>query len=230
MPDIPRYLIFPTRNRHEWVGPLITTMGPQCDAILMLDNGSDPPVGKWLETQPQPACPVHVIDDDEQPPNIARFFNILFDRAEKVARAAGAERWDVAVVNDDTLIPAGWLDIVATSLREHLTAVAAHTGGPLTTIKTPYLMRELSNDGQRMCPHAFVIRGEVGLRADESMRWWYQDTDLDWQARQAGGVLSVPGPRATNALAGQSTVGPMLEQSRRDEATFLAKWGIGGLS
>jgi len=224
--DIPRFLIFPTRNRLKWVGPLIEWMSPQCDAILILDNGSDPSIDTLMDSQPAPACPVHVIVDDEQPPNIARFFNLLFDLAEKL----GGEAWDVAVVNDDTLIPAGWLEIVCTALRAHPTAVAAHTGGLLTTIKTQYLMRELTNDGQRMCPHAFVIRGEVGLRADESLRWWYQDTDLDWQARQAGGVLSVPGPRASNGLAGESTKGELLEQSKRDEATFIAKWGFGGLS
>jgi hypothetical protein len=75
-----------------------------------------------------------------------------------------------------------------------------------------------------MTPHAFVIRGEVGLRADESMRWWYFDTDLDQQARLAGGVLSVPGPRVANSLANSTTVGPLAEQAQKDQHTFMAKW------
>lgn len=224
MREVPRFLVFPTRNRHKWVTKLVEWMSPQCDGMLILDNGSDPPVDEWLESTADRVCPVHVLADEEQPPNIARFFNLLFDGCEKLATGLGA--WDVAVVNDDTLIPAGWLDIVCEALREHPTAVAAHTGGPLGRVTEPYLLTKLTNDSQRMCPHAFVIRGEVGLRADESLRWWYQDTDLDWQARLAGGVLGVVGPRTDNALAFKTTVGPLADQAIADEATFLAKWQI----
>jgi hypothetical protein len=87
------------------------------------------------------------------------------------------------------------------------------------------LLTELDTDIRtRLCPHAFVIRGEAGLRADESLRWWFGDSDLDWQCRQAGGVLNVPGPRATNALANSTTVGGLQAQAEADEAAFKAKW------
>lgn len=222
---IPRYVITPTRNRPKWLVPLVGSMARQADAVVVLDNGSIPPLSE--DDLNMTGGPVYVIHDAEQPPNIARFFNLLFDRCEKLALEAGAQQWDVAVVNDDALIPAGWLDLVTTALREHPTAVIAHTGGSSAPpFDEPYLLDEISNDRWRMCPHAFVIRGEVGLRTDEQFRWWFQDTDLDWQARMTGGVLGVPGPRVTNALANDTTVGQLQEQARLDEAAFLAKWDI----
>jgi hypothetical protein len=75
-----------------------------------------------------------------------------------------------------------------------------------------------------MTPHAFVIRGETGMRADEAMRWWYFDSDLDQRARLAGGVLYVRGPQVTNSLANTTTTGVLAEQAEKDRAVFEAKW------
>jgi hypothetical protein len=76
-----------------------------------------------------------------------------------------------------------------------------------------------------MCPWAFILRGEVGLRADEKFGWWWGDTDLDWQACAAGGVLLLPGPVPANTLANSTTVGALAEQAGRDGQYFTAKWG-----
>ena len=86
-------------------------------------------------------------------------------------------------------------------------------------------MTELHNrPNNRMTPHAFVIRGELGYRADEAMRWWYFDTDLDFRARLAGGVLSVEGPRVVNSRANTTTVGLLAGQAQGDHGVFDAKW------
>lgn len=217
MTEPARYAIVPTRNRHAYIVHLAESLREQKINVVVLDNGSDPPLdGRVLG--------VDMLTDPEQPPNVARFWNLLFDRVAKLAAAAGAAQWDVAVLNDDALIPAGWFDITATALRRHGTAVAAHTGaGP--RFRSRYLLTELDNDFRtRLCPHAFIVRGEVGLRADESMRWWFFDTDFDWQAREAGGVLCVPGPRTANALANASTVAGLWDQAQADQDTFMAKW------
>jgi hypothetical protein len=80
---------------------------------------------------------------------------------------------------------------------------------------------------RRMAPHAFVVRGEVGLRSDESMRFWFFDDDFSREAIKAGGVLAVPGPVVINSLATESTRGNpvLIEQTERDRETFVAKWG-----
>lgn len=228
MGEIPRYVVVPTHNRPEWIVPLVRSMSCQCDVMLVLDNASDPPLTQAdLDVVAgEYDGRVELIRDEQQPPNLARFWNLMLDRCEKLATEAGASVWDVAILNDDVLIPHGWLDIAAEGLREHPTAVVAHTGTG-RRIHAPDLRTVMDNElDTRMCPHAFVTRGEAGLRADESMLWWYLDTDLDWQARLSGGVLTVPGPLVSNALAGSSTVGVLREQADKDRATFEAKWDV----
>jgi GT2 family glycosyltransferase len=216
-----RYAIIPTHNRPDRLLSLVESLGPQCDHIIVLDNASDPPVDvAHLDGVP---ASVTVIADPEQPPNLSRFWNVMFDEVRQDARAGDAEQWDVAVFNDDTVVPAGWYDAVAKALREHPTAVVAHTGD--YPIREPDLLTDFGFErSRRMAPHAFVVRGEVGLRSDESMRWWYFDDDFSRQAILAGGVLGVPGPVCVNSLAVASTVGELAEQAKRDRETFEKKW------
>ena len=219
--DVPRYAIIPTHNRPQLLLALVASLGRQADAVVVVDNASAPPVDADALCKTAPGVVVEVIRDDEQPPNLARLWNVMLDRCAELAKHAGQDAWDVAALNDDAVLPATWYGTVATALREHPTAALAHT-----TPTTPALLTELRNDpGNRMCPHAFVTRGELGLRADETMRWWYFDTDFDLSARQVGGVLSVPGPRVINARANSTTVGVLAEQAHKDRDTFEAKWG-----
>lgn len=218
---VPRYAIIPTHNRPARLLSLVVSLGTQCDTVVVVDNASTPPVDEaQLRASVPSRVSVEVIRDEEQPPNLSRLWNVMFDRCGELAWSARLPAYDVAVLNDDAVVPAGWYNAVATGLREHPTAVVAHTSPT-----SPALLTELRNDvDNRMTPHAFVIRGEACMRSDEAMRWWYFDTDLDLRARQAGGVLSVPGPRVLNAQANSTTVGPLAEQARRDQQAFEAKW------
>jgi hypothetical protein len=223
---VPRYAIIPTHNRPARLLALVASLGTQCDHVIIVDNASTPPVDAEKLRPAAGGATVEVIRDEEQPPNLARLWNVMLDYCLRWARGgdctpdARLEPYDVAVLNDDSVIPAGWYNACSAGLRGHDTAVVAHT-----TPTSPALLTELHNDpNNRMTPHAFVMRGETHLRADEDMRWWYFDTDLDWRARQAGGVLSVDGPRVVNALANTTTCGALAEQAEKDRATFEAKW------
>jgi hypothetical protein len=230
--SVPRYAVIPTHNRPARLLALVVSLGSQCDRIVVLDNASTPPVDeKHLQSSVPAHCTVTVIRDEEQPPNLARFWNVMFDRCADASRggegawfSAPGAHWDVAVLNDDSIVPAGWYNAVATALRDHETAVVAHTGDrPVPALD---LLTDFNFDrSRRMAPHAFVVRGEVGLRADESMRWWYFDDDFCRQAIGKGGVLAVPGPVVVNAHANSSTHGVLAQQAEKDRATFEAKWG-----
>jgi len=224
---VPRYAVVPTHNRPARLLALVASLGTQCDLIEVLDNASSPPVyQEQLQAAVPPECIVYVVRDEEQPPNLARFWNVLFDHIAERNRNDYRTRgdvWDVAVFNDDSVVPAGWYDAAATALREHETAVVAHTGDrpvPKLDLLTDFNFPR----SRRMAPHAFVVRGEAGLRADESMRWWYFDDDFCRQAILAGGVLAVPGPVVVNAEANSTTSGVLAEQAEKDRATFEAKW------
>jgi hypothetical protein len=216
---VPRYAIIPTHNRHQKLAALVASLGTQCDHIIVLDNASDPAVDEAELRRAAGKTAIEIIRDPEQPPHLSRFWNRMLDLAAVDAEVFGYEQYDVAILNDDALVPPGWYDACARGLREG-DAQVAHT----EPTSPPLLTRIHNNPRNRMCPHAFVVRGESGQRADESMMWWYFDTSFDLEARLAGGVLSVPGPRVANSLANSTTVGVLAEQAQRDAATFEKKW------
>jgi hypothetical protein len=218
-----RFAVVPTHNRPERLLSLVAALATQADTIVVLDNASDPPVDAGELMRAAGKARLEVLTDPEQPPHLSRFWNVLFDHCADAAVADGLKQWDVAVFNDDAIVPAGWFDVCATVLRGHETAAVAHTG------TAPVHRHELVDAypyprEKRMCPWAFVMRGEVGLRADESLRWWYFDDQLNRDAIDAGGVIAAPGPLVINANAVQSTVGVLAEQAEKDRLTFEAKW------
>jgi glycosyltransferase involved in cell wall biosynthesis len=221
-----RYALIPTHNRLEQLAALVRTLAAQgCDHVVVIDNASDPRVSKlWLKVETGVRA-VTVVHDDEQPPNLYRLWNRGFQLIELTARIMREETWDVVVLNDDAELPDGWLDYVAAGIRQTGPAAVVCTD-PYGTLQAPLLKTQPdANIHTRMCPWAFVVRGELGLRADESLRWWWGDTDFDWQACGAGGVLLLPGYTTKNTGANSSTHGELAEQAGRDGQTFAAKWG-----
>jgi glycosyltransferase involved in cell wall biosynthesis len=239
-----RYAVIPTHNRPDDLAALVRAIGPQCDTIIIVDNASTPAVGVEVGLI-HPSTSVAVLRDDEQPPNLSRLWNVGFDwcaehacnchghwyGGEHVADCPLRTGYDVAVFNDDAVVPAGWYDRVATGLRgwgpEVDTPAVCHTHTYGDENRAPAFRFEGDPMElmERMCPWAFVVRGELGLRADERIRWWWQDTDFELRARAAGGVLAVPGPQVINSKANSTTVGVLAEQAGRDRETFKAIHG-----
>jgi hypothetical protein len=221
-----RFGVVPTHNRPEQLLALVASLGPQVDQIIVLDNASNPPVDPDVLHEAA-GVPVLVMGDPIQPPELSRFWNNLFDACAHLAAQFGRDTWDVGVFNDDAVVPPAWFDLCSAGLRGHEKAVVAHTGahGP---VGAPTLLDRYPYErSARMCPWAFVVKGEAGLRADESLVWWYFDDDFCRQAIDAGGVLQVPGPPVINANAVESTVGVLAEQAEKDRVAFEAKWTPG---
>lgn len=216
-----RYAIIPTRNRPAELAALVGELHRQGATVVVVDNASDPPASPPVNGEQ--VCTVIV--DSEQPPNLSRLWNVGLDTVTELAAESGYEQWDVAVLNDDTILPAGWYDACAAALRAGPAAVAC--SAPHGTIPAPLLKTTPDRDVMtRMCPHAFVTRGEVGMRSDESMRWWWFDSDWDFRARlHFGGVQIITGFLTANTCANSSTVGVLAEQAGRDRARFAQIWG-----
>ncbi|MGW8679672.1 glycosyltransferase family 2 protein [Streptomyces sp. NPDC055817] len=214
-----RAAVIPTRDRHQMLADCINSLIDQVDQVLVIDNLSDPPI------DPQPwGGRVSVVSLPIDPPNISTLWNVGLALAD--AGRAGAEEWDVAVLNSDVVVPPGWIEALSTAMRS-TTAMLAYPdqcGGREQILHTRAEPVDLR---QRITGYSYMLRGEAGLRLDESMTWWYSDDDLDWTAREAGGALLVPGIPVQHLCPNESTDArpELAEQAGRDRETFIAKWG-----
>ena len=216
-----RAAVIPTRDRHDLLADCINSVVDQVDRVIVIDNLSSPPI------DPEPwHGKVGVVTVPIDPPNISTLWNVGLALADASAHAEQADRWDIAVLNSDVVLPAGWADGLSTAMRS-TTAVLAYPdqhGGRRQILHTKAEPIDLR---QRITGYAYMLRGETGLRLDETLAWWYGDDDLDWTAREQGGALLVPGiPVEHRCPNGSMYERPELqEQAGRDRATFEAKWG-----
>lgn len=219
---IPRYSIVLTHDRPELLKQCVAAISSQVDVVLIIDNASDPPVS------PADQDDATVMNIPDQPPNLSRFWNTGLDWVETwvSTNIPATPEWDVAILCDDVIVPEGWFETVASCMRAHgATAASTHQWYP---ISAPIMKRNPDQDlTNRMCGWAFVLAGESGLRADEDLKWWFCDTDLDWQARTKGGMVVCPGPVAKNIHPNDWTarVPGLAEQSGQDGVTFARKHG-----
>ncbi|HSC26847.1 MAG TPA: hypothetical protein VLD67_06210 [Vicinamibacterales bacterium] len=216
-----RAAVIPTRDRHDMLADCINSVVDQVDRVIVIDNLSDPPI------EPDPwdgKVGVAVLPID--PPNISTLWNVGLALADAAAHRAGADAWDIAVLNSDVVVPPGWIGKLSTAMRS-TTAVLAYPdqhGGQQAILHTRAEPIDLR---QRITGYAFMMRGEHGLRFDESLAWWFGDDDGDWRAREEGGALLVPGLAVEHRCPnGSMYERPELqEQAGRDRETFQAKWG-----
>lgn len=155
-------------------------------------------------------------------PNISAMWNLGLEEAEKRARGD----FDVAVLNDDAIVPSGWFDDVSAAMHE-VGAVAGSRDqtGVLRGTQT-YLTAKPIPLEHRLSGFAFILDGRARLRADEQFQWWYGDDDLDWRARESGGVVKVPGDPVDHRYPGGTTVGQLALIAGEDRQRFESKWGM----
>ena len=222
MSDLFRAAVIPARDRHDMLTGCINSVIGQVDRIVVIDNLSNPPIATpepWYGKVIVASVPI-------DPPNISTLWNVGLALADSQAHRAGAEQWDIAVLNSDVVVPTGWLGGLSTAMRS-TTAVLAYPDQHGGTQQIIHTRAEPIDLRQRITGYAYLLRGETGLRLDEDLAWWYGDDDLDWRAREAGGALLVPGiPVEHRCPNGSMYERPELgEQAGRDRATFEAKWG-----
>jgi hypothetical protein len=203
-------------NRQELLDQTIAAIRPQVDTLMVMDNASDPKL-----TVPEGVGLMYVPD---QPPNLARFWNMGLDF---YAYWYKDQPYDVAILCDDAVAPAGWYAAVTAAMRE--TGTAAGSSNPWGRPHFPLVKRDIDGDiSNRMCSWAFIVDGASKVRADESMRWWWFDTDFDVSMRRSGGTVLI----GTHPVANQqpnfytNTKPELSEQAGRDQATFRAKYGL----
>lgn len=193
---IPSYAVIPTRGR-DTLRECVEAIESQVDAVILVDTGSPDYLRGYRD---------HEIVRDGGRRNISRWWNTGMDCVDKLA--GDGPCWDVVVLNDDVVVPSGWVAVMSAEMRSTAASLAY-----------PRMWHKITG-------YAFMLRGEDQLRADETMVWWYGDDDLEYQARKRGGVAVVQAPVDHRYPDVQTQSDPeLVTQTHRDRATFEAKWG-----
>lgn len=216
-----------THNRPELLERCVAAIGPQVDAVLIIDNASDPPTKFDI---PDGAFPlVNTMHVPDQPPNIPRMWTYGMDWAGKyAARFSGEHAQHAAFLCDDAIVPPGWFDAVSEAMW--LEGAAAGCSDPFGRLwGERRVKRQQDNDiSGRMIGWAFILNLGAGIVPDESMAFWWCDTDIDWQARERGGFVMTGGPEliVPNELPnGHLVARPDLQQQAGDDGlAFAAKY------
>lgn len=218
---IPAFAVITTRNRHELLAQAIASLEHDVHVVIV-DNASDPPVSIGPSMHGR-----SVLRYEEWPPNLSHAWNLGLNRVSDIAQRADLAEWDVAVLNDDIVLPPRWLSTLSDAMRAERRVGLAHVdltrtvGEPLVNrIPGPVPLET------RITGYAFLLRGEAEMRFDETLRWWYGDDDMDWRCRAAGGVMRVPYQPVVHFHPSESTNkhAELGAQAGIDRETFAAKW------
>lgn len=213
-PVVNVWTVVTTHDRHGMLAALLTDLNPEHTVIV--DHASTPPVIADVARVIRCDCT----------PNISHLWNLGLNYVDSRARGTG---YFVAVLNDDLRIPPGTLEGLAEALDDTGAAVAfPDVHGLLRPGQTDVRTKPGPvNLFTRMTGFCFMLRGSIGLRADEELVWWYGDDDLEWRAAERGGTVRVGGVTVEHLSPNGSVatdVG-LAEQTVLDRATFVAKWG-----
>jgi hypothetical protein len=184
---IPTYVVIPTRGR-DTLDECAAAIASQVDGVVLIDTSpaaGDLPIGVHTALYR-----IHYRGDR----NISRWWNLGFTATD--AAPGTGRQWNVVVLNDDVIVPPGWVETMTIALR----AGTADLVYP-------------ENASGKIAGYAFVLRGESRLLADESLAWWYGDDDLEFQARAGGGAVAVYADPELQA------------QAAKDRERFAEKWG-----
>ena len=108
-----RAAVIPTRDRHDMLADCINSVVDQVDSVIVIDNLSDPPIDPepWDGKVGVAALPI-------DPPNISTLWNVGLALADSQAHRAGADQWDIAVLNSDVTVPTGWVGGLSEAMPE----------------------------------------------------------------------------------------------------------------
>ncbi len=214
----PRFAVIPTNGR-PCLKDCYEAIQAQVDASILVYTS--PYTEK--ELRPPPGHGV-AIRDLRKPPNISRWWNQGLDICKAIVDVNEFDPiYDVAILNDDVIVPSGWFDAVSEGMREE-GCVAACSGGPYANRiihKQPHAVAL----NTRLQGFAFILAGEKGIRANEHLHWYFSDDFVDWTARQQGGMVMVPGLQVNHLYPNGQMTGELQELCAQDAATFHAMWG-----
>lgn len=221
---LPNFAIIPVKGKHHLTDAVVDELLAQgdCDAIFVLDNGAD--------TDPYPArAGVEVIPCAGL--NIHEMWNLGVGTC-----IAGAPRCNIAILNNDLELGAGFIAGLARTLRtqERCLAVSPnYDARPGTGFQAVHGICANRYDGTGgLAGFAFMVPGEMFTSGfppfDEQLGWWYGDSDFVLNVERVGGIYGLALDVACTHLDGGSVTArdaDLAGQIALDRQHFGAKWG-----
>ena len=218
---IPRYAIIPTNGR-ECLKQCLDAIMPQVDEAIVIWTKSTEELNALVDLG---FNNVTFIGENLEL-NISKWWNLGLDFCRDfghlMVSANTTGKCDVAIINDDVIVPEGWFDAVAGKMREFKAAAACSGGSGMPVLHTHSGPVPLHT---RMQGFAFILAGESGLRADEQFRWYCGDDDLGWRAAGVGGMVMIPGFHVNHLYPNQQVTPEMQGLIAEDMQRFVDKWG-----
>lgn len=215
MNKIPTYAIIPTNGRACFKECLMAVVD-QVDRVIVVEGGPD---AAYVDSDDFDLTVIR-----EPDVNISRWWNLgLTLIADRVKEFQGpGVHWNVVILNDDAIIPPGWVAAVSNTMRV-MGAAAGSSGNPNPW---PILHQrpgpvDLST---RLQGYAFILAGERGVRANEQLKWYFSDDHVDWMSRQHGGTLSLPGYHVRHLYPNGQMTAELQVQIAEDARAFTAYW------
>lgn len=212
-----RFAIITHRDRREDFADCVRAISPQVDHIVVVQHLPNPNEGTEVSVRHDGG--VSLLGHRQEIPNISRMWNQGLEQCAKVSPRSVHE---VAVLNDDAIVPPHWFRDVSAVMGAH----GAVAGAMTPDVKRGTYLDAANPPLPRMPGFAFLLRENPAnpLRLDEQFQWWWGDTDLEWQARETGGVVLVPG-HVEHRHPNSTTVGVLAQIASDDRERFVAKWG-----
>lgn len=144
----------------------------------------------------------------------------LWNAGLDLVAAEQAGPHNVALLNNDLSVPPGFLAGLANGLRARPDHIISY---PDYEHRLPAGVCDAVG---RMSGFAFMLRAELGLRADPRFVWWYGDNDLEHRARLMGEVVCVDGLHFEHLEHNVATASnpELLAITEQDQARYEAKW------
>lgn len=216
VPSTPTFAIIPTNGR-DCFHACLKAVYNQVDRVYVVEGGPD---AKLLGEGFGEHLDFTIIREPEL--NISKWWNLGLQLIANRALASRAAKWNVVVLNDDAIIPPGWVNQLDKTMRG-MGVAAASSGNPNPI---PALHTQPGPVGlfTRLQGFAFMLAGEKGVRANEQLKWYFSDDHVDWLSRQQGGVVSIPGLHVTHLHPDGQVTPEIQEQIAKDAHTFTQYW------
>jgi Glycosyltransferases, probably involved in cell wall biogenesis len=212
----PTYAIIPTNGR-DCFRDSLNAVYDQVDHVYVVEGGPD---AKLIDAGMDYERNFSIIREPEL--NISKWWNLGLSLISSKMQQNGVRRWNVVILNDDAIIPSGWVKAVAGRMRD-MQVAAACSGNP-NPIPAVHTTPGPVGLATRMQGYAFVLAGEKGVRANEQLKWYFSDDHVDWLSRQKGGMLCVPGMYVEHRFPNGQVTPEIQEQIAQDAHAFSQYW------